>query len=69
MNRKISKFILEKIYHYSTYLTSWSWQKLYGNKENGYGLWKVAIKENNIMAIPDFQTLMRPLLELEKTGV
>lgn len=31
------KYILEKIYHYSTYLTSWSWQKLYGNRKTGYG--------------------------------
>ena len=26
------RYILERIYHYSTYLTSWSWQKLYGDK-------------------------------------
>ena len=31
------KYLLEKIYHYSTALTSWSWQKLYGNRETGYG--------------------------------
>ena len=31
------KYILEVIYHYSTYLTSWSGQKLYGDKEKGYG--------------------------------
>ena len=31
------KYILEKIYHYSTYLSSWSWQKLYGDRKNGYG--------------------------------
>jgi hypothetical protein len=31
------KYILEKIYHYSTALTSWSWIKLYGNREKGYG--------------------------------
>ena len=31
------KYILEKIYHYSTALTSWSWLKLYGNREKGYG--------------------------------
>jgi len=31
------KYILEIIYHYSTYLSSWSWQKLYGNREKGYG--------------------------------
>ena len=37
MKNLISKYILEKIYHYSTYLTSWSWQKLYGNKKDGYG--------------------------------
>jgi hypothetical protein len=26
------RYILERIYHYSTYLTSWSWQKLYGDR-------------------------------------
>jgi len=31
------KYILEKIYHYSTALTSWSWCKLYGNRKKGYG--------------------------------
>jgi len=31
------KYIIEKIYHYSTYLTSWSWQKLYGNRKTGKG--------------------------------
>jgi len=33
----VFKYILEKIYHYSTYLSSWSWQKLYGDRKNGYG--------------------------------
>ena len=31
------KYILEKIYHVSTVMTSWSWQKLYGNRKTGYG--------------------------------
>jgi len=31
------KYIIEKIYHYSTYLTSWSWQKLYGSRRTGKG--------------------------------
>jgi len=31
------KYILEIIYHYSTSLSSWSWQKLYGNRKTGYG--------------------------------
>ena len=31
------KYILKKIYHYSTALTSWSWQKLYGDRKTGYG--------------------------------
>ena len=26
------KWIVEKIYHYSTYLTSWSWTWLYGKR-------------------------------------
>jgi len=26
------RYILERIYHYSTYLTAWSWQKLYGDR-------------------------------------
>ncbi len=25
------------INHYSTALTSWSWQKLYGDRKKGYG--------------------------------
>jgi hypothetical protein len=29
---KMRRYILKRIYHYSTYLTSWSWQKLYGRK-------------------------------------
>ena len=33
----IIKYILEKINHYSTALTSWSWQKLYGDRKKGYG--------------------------------
>ena len=31
------KFLLEKIYHYSSALNGWSWQKLYGNRETGKG--------------------------------
>ena len=33
------RYLIEKIYHYSTYLTSWSWQKLYGDrtKRGTYG--------------------------------
>ena len=27
------KYIVLFIYHWSTYLTSWSWQKLYGNRK------------------------------------
>jgi hypothetical protein len=30
--KKMKRYILKKIYHYSTYLTSWSWQKLYGKR-------------------------------------
>tara|TARA_R110000764_G_scaffold16596_1_gene46354 strand:- start:58 stop:261 length:204 start_codon:yes stop_codon:yes gene_type:complete len=26
------RYFIERIYHYSTYLTSWSWQKLYGKR-------------------------------------
>ena len=26
------RYLIEIIYHYSTYLTSWSWQKLYGDR-------------------------------------
>ena len=29
------RYILEKIYHYSTALTSWSWIKLYGDRSKG----------------------------------
>ena len=35
------KYLLKKIYHYSGYLNSWSWQKLYSNREKGYGYTKV----------------------------
>jgi len=31
------KFLLEIIYHYSSALNSWSWQKLYGNRQTGKG--------------------------------
>ena len=31
------RYLIERIYHYSTYLSSWSWQKLYGNRKTGYG--------------------------------
>ncbi len=31
------KKIVLFIYHYSTKLTSWSWQKLYGDRKNGLG--------------------------------
>jgi hypothetical protein len=38
------RYLIERIYHYSTYLTSWSWQKLYGDrsKRGGYN-----VKKNN----------------------
>jgi hypothetical protein len=26
------RYLIERIYHYSTYLTSWSWQRLYGKR-------------------------------------
>jgi len=31
------KYILMKIYHYSSKISTWSWQKLYGDREKGYG--------------------------------
>ena len=31
------KYLLEKIYHVSTALTSWSWTKLYGDRRKGCG--------------------------------
>ena len=31
---KMIKYILEKIYHYSTALTSWSWTWLYGKRKD-----------------------------------
>ena len=31
------KHIVLFIYHWSTYLTGWSWQKLYGNRKTGLG--------------------------------
>ena len=33
----MKRYILEIIYHYSTALTSWSWQKLYGDRKKGAG--------------------------------
>jgi hypothetical protein len=47
------KYIIEKIYHYSGFLNSWSWQKLYGNRETGIGYDKnyksEKRKDNNTM--------------------
>jgi len=37
MDKKMIKFLLEKIYHYSSALNVWSWQKLYGDKKKGWG--------------------------------
>ena len=35
--RTLKTFLVKIIYHYSTYLTSWSWQKLYKDKNSlGY---------------------------------
>ena len=31
------KYILMKIYHYSNKVSTWSWQKLYGDRKKGYG--------------------------------
>ena len=31
------KYILMKIYHYSSKISTWSWQKLYGDRKKGYG--------------------------------
>jgi len=31
------KYIALFIYHYSSKLNTWSWQKLYGNKKTGLG--------------------------------
>jgi len=33
----IIKSLLEFIYHYSSAIHCWSWNKLYKNKEEGYG--------------------------------
>jgi len=35
------RYLIERIYHYSTYLTSWSWQKLYSDRtKRGYNVKK-----------------------------
>jgi len=34
---KIIYTMLERINHYSTAMTAWSWQKLWSNKKDGYG--------------------------------
>ena len=36
-SEKIIKYMLEKIYHYSGSINSWSWSKLYKNRKDGYG--------------------------------
>ena len=41
---KIIYLILEKINHWSTKITSWSWQKLWSNKKDGYGYKKRKIR-------------------------
>ena len=41
---KIIYLILEKINNYSTALTSWSWQKLWSNKKDGYGYKKRKVR-------------------------
>ena len=41
------KYILEFIYHWSTHLSSWSWQKLYGNRKDGYGYKRHDNKKSN----------------------
>jgi len=35
------RYLIERIYHYSTYLTSWSWKKLYSDRtKRGYNVKK-----------------------------
>ena len=45
------KYLLEKIYHYSTYLTSWSWTKLYGDRTKRGAIMSKKIKKDNIIKI------------------
>ena len=45
--KKMIKFLLEKIYHYSSALNVWSWQKLYGNKRTGLGYKKIETSDYN----------------------
>ena len=46
--RTIKAFLIKIIYHYSTYLTSWSWQKLYKNKNSlGYKKGKKQYENND----------------------
>ena len=42
----MEKYLLERIYHYSTALTSWSWTKLYGDRSKKYKEMKKYIKRN-----------------------
>ena len=35
------------IYHYSSKLNVWSWQKLWGNREKGIGYGKIRPKEDD----------------------
>jgi hypothetical protein len=47
----MKKYILERIYHYSTYLTSWSWRKLYGNRtKRGEKIYYVQSMEGGVMS-------------------
>jgi hypothetical protein len=47
----MEKYLLERIYHYSTALTSWSWTKLYGDRSKKYKEMKSILKEINVWSL------------------
>ena len=47
----MEKYLLEKIYHYSTALTSWSWTKLYGDRTKKFKDMKNILKEINVWSL------------------
>ena len=47
-DKYVYKFLNVDIYHWSTKLTSWSWNKLYSDRKKGYGYRRKKIKKNLI---------------------
>ena len=41
------RYLIEIVYHYSTYLTSWSWRKLYGDRSKRGNMGTKNVKADN----------------------